>query len=193
MKNFQNEPLDIFQLPQFEKVTLNKLSDKYINVLHINMIILYFIGLVISLAYYFIAQKTNDFKFNFWLVVVGFSFFSLIYVYQYFFYKTKKYCFREQDVIHKCGLISETTTIIPFNKMQHIALNQGWISRLFHLAHLQFFTAGGSSIDLSIPGLPFEEAEKYRAYVLSFISQKEAIEQTIDNPQSAVANDDTEL
>lgn len=193
METFQNEPLDIFQLPQFEKVTLNKVSDKYIKVLHINMTILYLIGILLSMAYYFIAKKTEDLTFNVWLIIIGFSFFSLIYLYQFFYFKTKKYCFREQDVIYKRGLISETTTIVPFNKMQHIALHQGLVSRLFHLANLQFFTAGGSSIDLSIPGLPFEEAEKYRAYVLAFISQKEFQENPIENPQNDVVNDDTEF
>lgn len=192
-ETFQNEPLDVFKLPQFETISLNKLSDKYINVLHINMLLIYFFVLMLAFAYFFVAEKMTEVPFNFWFIVMGYIFFILVHIYQFFYYKSKRYCMREKDVIYKSGIISETTTIVPFNKMQHIALNQGWISRVFKLANLQFFTAGGSSIDLSIPGLTFQEAERYRAYALSFISQQEIAEKTIADDQIADKKDESDL
>lgn len=192
-ETFQNEPLDVFKLPQFETISLNKLSDKYINVLHINMLLIYFALLILAIAYFFVAEIKPEVPFNFWFIVIGYVFFILMHIYQFFYFKTKRYCMREKDVIYKSGLISETTTIVPFNKMQHIALNQGWVSRLFNLANLQFFTAGGSSIDLSIPGLTFQEAESYRAYALSFISQQVTAQETLEDNQKANEKDESDL
>lgn len=190
IETFENKPLELRNLPQFEKVDLIHISNKYVKVIHINMIFTYFILICLSIAYYFLSSFNPEIEFKPIFPVLILSLFLVIHVYNFFYNKTKKYCFRAHDVIYKRGLISEITTIVPFNKMQHIALNQGWISRMNQLATLQFFTAGGSSIDLSIPGLPVEEAMRYQSFVLNFISQnvekseepiKEMNENTISN------------
>lgn len=65
-------------------------------------------------------------------------------------------------------MISETTTIIPFNRVQHVALHQGFISRKLGLASVELFTAGGSSSDLEIPGLLLADAQ----IIKNLVSQK---------------------
>lgn len=172
-ENFSNEAIDVFQLPQFEKVSLNKVSDKYINILHINMFIGFFIFLLLSISYYIVSIFNEKLIFKFWTIIIVFIVFVFIYLFQFFYFKTRRYAFRSHDVIYKHGLLSETTTIVPFNKMQHITLNQGWISRIYGLADLEFYTAGGGSVDMSISGLKKEDAEKYQAFVLSFLNQKD--------------------
>lgn len=172
-ENFDNEAIDVFQLPQFENITLNKVSDKYINILHINMFIVFFIVLLLSIGYYIVSIFKEKLIFKFWPIIIVFIVFVSIYLFQFFYFKTRRFVFRNHDVIYKRGLLSETTTIVPFNKMQHIALNQGWISRIYGLADLEFYTAGGGSVDMSISGLKKEDAEKYQVYVLSFLNQNE--------------------
>ena len=45
-------------------------------------------------------------------------------------------------------------------------MSQGPIERLFGLSNLHVFTAGGSSSDISIPGLTQVEANRIKEYIL---------------------------
>ena len=88
------------------------------------------------------------------------------------FYK-RSYAIRERDIIYRRGLLSTTTTIIPFTRIQHVALNEGFIARYYGLAQLQIYTAGGSSSDLKISGLSKEDAEKIKSVIMLEIVKKE--------------------
>ena len=48
-------------------------------------------------------------------------------------------------------------------------MHQGLFSRYFGLASLELFTAGGSSTDLEINGLTFEEAQRYKIWIIQKI------------------------
>ena len=168
MNEFTNNPIDITQLPKFEEVQLKGLNPKYITVLLFNFSL--FLILVIggfSTLFYF---KQDAFSNMIWMtVVVGIVLFlaGLVLFTKFSFHK-KGYAFREHDAIYKSGLISETTTIIPFNRVQHVALHQGFISRKLGLASIELFTAGGSSSDLEIPGLLLADAQ----IIKNLVSQK---------------------
>jgi membrane protein YdbS with pleckstrin-like domain len=56
-------------------------------------------------------------------------------------------------------------TSVPFNRIQHSEINQGPLDRAYNLASLNIYTAGGSSSDLTIPGLPYDQAVKLREFV----------------------------
>jgi membrane protein YdbS with pleckstrin-like domain len=102
-------------------------------------------------------------------ILVGIVLFLVgLVVFTKFSFQKKGYAFREHDAIYKSGLISETTTIIPFNRVQHVALHQGFISRKLGLASVELFTAGGSSSDLKIPGLLLSDAQ----LIKNLVSQK---------------------
>lgn len=168
MNEFSNNPIDLTQLPKFEEVQLKGLNPKYITVLLFNFSL--FLILVIggfSTLFYF---KQDAFSNMIWMtVVVGIVLFlaGLVLFTKFSFHK-KGYAFREHDAIYKSGLISETTTIIPFNRVQHVALHQGFISRKLGLASIELFTAGGSSSDLEIPGLLLADAQ----IIKNLVSQK---------------------
>lgn len=168
MNEFSNNPIDLTQLPKFEEVQLKGLNPKYITVLLFNFSL--FLILVIggfSTLFYF---KQDAFSNMIWMtVVVGIVLFlaGLVLFTKFSFHK-KGYAFREHDAIYKSGLISETTTIIPFNRVQHVALHQGFISRKLGLASIELFTAGGSSSDLEIPGLLLADAQ----LIKNLVSQK---------------------
>jgi membrane protein YdbS with pleckstrin-like domain len=87
--------------------------------------------------------------------------------------------------VYKSGLISETTTIVPFQRIQHVALHQGLFSRFFGLASLELFTAGGSSTDLHISGLLLEEAQRYKIWIVEKIDalneQDEVVTDVVTN------------
>ncbi len=60
---------------------------------------------------------------------------------------------------------------IPFNRIQHTEISRGPIERKYELSTLKIYTAGGSTSDLSIPGLEAEEAEQLK----EFVAKKAAI------------------
>jgi len=82
-------------------------------------------------------------------------------------FRRKQYALRTHDLTYQRGLIRFTVTSIPFNRVQHCEVGQGALERLFELAHLKVYTAGGSSSDLTIPGLPPERASRIKDYVLA--------------------------
>lgn len=168
MNEFTNNPIDITQLPKFEEVQLKGLNPKYITVLFFNfsLLLILVIGGFSTLFYF----KQDAFSNTIWMsILVGLVLFLAgLVMFTKFSFQKKGYAFREHDAIYKSGLISETTTIIPFNRVQHVALHQGFISRKLGLASVELFTAGGSSSDLEIPGLLLADAQ----IIKNLVSQK---------------------
>lgn len=78
----------------------------------------------------------------------------------------KGYAVRDRDIVYKDGVFWRTVTAIPFNRIQHVEKSSTPLDRRFQLATLQLFTAGGSSGDLKIHGLPAKTAEKMRVFIL---------------------------
>ena len=168
MNEFTNNPIDIAQLPKFEEVQLKGLHPKYINVLLFNFFLLLILVIVGFSALFYFNQ--DAFSSAIWMaILVGLVLILVgLVVFTKFSFQKKGYAFREHDAIYKSGLISETTTIIPFNRVQHVALHQGFISRKLGLASIELFTAGGSSSDLEIPGLLLADAQ----IIKNLVSQK---------------------
>lgn len=88
-------------------------------------------------------------------------------------FKRKKYALREKDLIYKSGYIWRWETTIPFNRIQHAEVRQGPIERLFGLARLSVFTAGGGASDLSISGLLLKDAETIKSFLLKKTAHNE--------------------
>lgn len=84
------------------------------------------------------------------------------------------YALREHDITHKHGVIFRVVTTIPFNRMQHCEISRGPVESAFGLATLRVFTAGGSSSDLSIEGLPVEEAQRIKEFITGKIGENTA-------------------
>ena len=168
MTKFINEIIEINELPNFEELQLNRLHPNYLKVMLFNFSLLFlvFLGGCLILLFLNPFHWTNKFNYLITLIVIMFSVLSVFFIRLRF--KKIGYIFRTHDAIYKSGLISETTTIIPFNRVQHVALHQGFISRKLGLASIELFTAGGSSSDIEIPGLLLEQAQKIK----NLVSQK---------------------
>lgn len=80
-------------------------------------------------------------------------------------YRRRSYALREKDLTYKKGWIFNSMVTIPFNRIQHTEISRGPIERRFELSTLKIYTAGGSTSDLSIPGLEVEEAQQLKDYV----------------------------
>lgn len=85
----------------------------------------------------------------------------------------KAYALRQLDIQYRSGYIWQEETIIPFNRIQHCEINRGPLERLFNLASLKVYTAGGSSSDLTIPGLRPEIAQDLKNFIVGNASSYE--------------------
>lgn len=165
MSEFINPTIDISTLPKFEETKLKPLQKAFFNVMLIQFAIFYLILLAGMVAMYFI-DKQHFFRDNFiYLFLVWTVLLILNFLYLKISFAKKGFALREHDVIFKTGVVSETTTIVTNNRVQHVALHQGMLSRFFGLASIELFTAGGSASDLKINGLLLEDAKKIKESV----------------------------
>ncbi|MFK7926259.1 MAG: PH domain-containing protein [Bacteroidia bacterium] len=89
-------------------------------------------------------------------------------------YHRKAYSLRAHDLSYRSGWLWHKLTTVPFSRVQHVEVDQGPIERALELATLKIFTAGGSSSDLSIPGLSPEKAKEMKSFILQKITGHDA-------------------
>lgn len=83
-------------------------------------------------------------------------------------FKRKQYALRQSDIIYQSGWLFRTTTVVPYNRIQHISLHEGWLARKYQLANIKLYTTGD---DLEIPGIPKEIAQKMQQLILNKIGE----------------------
>jgi len=170
MDNFTNETIDTTQLPRFEEVVFTPLQPSYWKVTLLNLSILFVIiwaGLVLNFIFNeeFISYRIES-------IIGGIVLTALILFFSRLAFRKKGFAFRQHDVLYRSGVISTNTIVIPYNRVQHVALNEGITSRYFGLATVQIFTAGGSSSDIEIPGIKKEQAENIKQLLMGKIQKQ---------------------
>lgn len=172
MENFTNETIDTRQLPKFEEVNFTNLHPKYIWVVLINLAL--FIGILILVPILVSMFKPELFSGRVWLIIGAvIPIFSVLLVaFSIIGFKKKGFVFREHDVLFKHGIIATNTIVIPYNRVQHVALHEGLFSRYFGLTKIEIFTAGGSSSDIEIPGIEKEQAENIKQLLMGKIQKQ---------------------
>lgn len=168
-QKFDNKQLFDLEIPDFEDLELIPVSSKYFNIIVLNNILFsLFVLAGFSVAYFF-------FRHIFSLPQIWISFTVLVLLIAYFFlnavigFKYRKYAVRENDLVYQQGWLKRTLIIVPFNRIQHIKVEQGWLSKILKLKSISVFTSGVDSGDLSIKGLPEETAEGINDLILKNI------------------------
>lgn len=191
MESFTNTSIDTRQLPQFEAVTFQPLENDYKKVLFFNIAVLAFILIAIFGVFLIINPDlitgTVLLSAIFGIIVV----IALTFLFGLLSLQKKGYAFRQHDVLFKSGIIATTITIIPYNRVQHVALHQGPVSRKLDLAMIEIFTAGGSGSDIRIAGIRKDEAEKIKQLVMAkLISETRiAISEPMEDATETPSND----
>lgn len=170
MDTFSNQTINTSTLPRFEDVVFTPLQPKYWRVLLISILITLVIFSMIAAVSLYFTPDNQEFILQTFGSLIGF--FSIIIIFSRLSFSRKGYAFREHDVLFKSGVIATTTTIVPYNRIQHVALHEGFISRKYNLAEIQIFTAGGSGSDLEIPGIAKEEAENIKQLLMGKIKKQ---------------------
>ncbi len=171
MKEFTNTTVSFDTLPEFESVPFKPLNKHYLNVVYISNAMVSVL-LATGLTLLIVFNETVRENVILWVTLLVVLIVLLFWLSNISFRK-KGYALREKDVLFRKGILSTTTTAIPFNRIQHVALHEGVFSRMYQLSELQVYTAGGSSSDLHIPGLPREEAERIKSFLLNQIEMLE--------------------
>ena len=176
MEEFTNSTVSFDSLPKFELVPFQPLNKNYLNVVYISNAI-FSVVLAVGLTLFILFNETVRENVILWISILVLLI-ALLFWTSNISFRKKGYALREKDILFRKGILSTTTTVIPFNRIQHVALHEGVFSRMYQLSELQVYTAGGSSSDLHIPGLPREEAERIKTFLLNNISvlEKESIE-----------------
>ena len=177
MEGFTNETIETAALPRFEEVILTPLNKAYYRIMLFNITFFHAIaGAGIGCLLYFSADIARLWyiPFSGWVISL-----ILALIISYISFKNKGFAFRTHDVIYRSGAIAISTIIIPYNRVQHVALHEGWLSRRFGLAAIEIFTAGGSNSDVTIPGLEKEHAEKIKLLLMGKVLNLQADEQQL--------------
>lgn len=164
MTEFTNEVIELDQLPKYQEVSLNAPDLNYWKVILINIFILFGIaatGLTTLILFVDEVRPYRSYSVGALLII-----FTLIFLLYRAGFKKRGYALREKDIIYKSGIIAESTAIIPLNRIQHVALDEGMFSRIFKLATLQIYTAGGSSGHIHIAGIPVDQAKSIKEALL---------------------------
>ncbi|NGY38739.1 PH domain-containing protein [Flavobacterium sp. XN-5] len=170
MENFSNETIDTTQLPKFEEVQFSVLHSDYWKVSLLNVIIFFLItGTGLGLLLFFNRELL---VFAVEISVAYFVLLSIVLLLSRISFKKKGFAFRTHDVLFRYGIIATNTIVIPYNRVQHVALHEGLLSRYFGLAKVEVFTAGGSSSDIEIPGIKKEQAENIKQLLMGKIQKQ---------------------
>lgn len=173
MDNFSNSVILPSDLPEINQESFNALDKNYLKISLIRTLIFALLLIGGFLAFLILSEE----KIPGFVLAIIISVISILIIYSLAItilgFPRKGYLVRENDVSFKKGLIAYKQTSVPFNRIQHVEVNQGILAKIFKLSSVKIYTAGGTASDLSIPGLPVETAHKLKAFLSEKISEHE--------------------
>lgn len=176
---FTNDQIILNQLPDFEQLDYQPLEKDYKKVIYISRLIFWMILVIaFSVSLFFWVEIQPFWYYGFGILLVW-ALLSFAFVEKIF--NTKSFALRHYDIIFKSGWIVLETTLIPFNRVQHVEIQEGLLMRIYDLATLKIFTAGGAMSDLKISGLKKVEAEKIKAFITQKITEELILESNTED------------
>lgn len=170
---FTNAQIDVQELPRLEELSFSPIEKQDLTASLIGTGILWLFLFIVAIIFI----QLNELNYPSWWNSLGLGVISLFAVlhliYDYFAYSRKGYAIRMRDIIFRKGVFWKSITSVPFSRIQHCEVKEGPIDRLFKLASLHLYTAGGSSSDLKIPGLKPSKANDIKQFVLKKIKSEE--------------------
>lgn len=168
---FKNEQINLEELPTVDAVSYKSISKTYLKVLLANRIIVFSIMLI---ALFLVKAYTNNMNFerSFSVFVIALLVvFVLNIVLVILSFSKRQYALRTHDIIYTKGLLVNTVTTLPFIRIQHIEISRSFLARKLNLATLNIYSAGSSGENLSIKGLPLEDANRLNDHITSKLNE----------------------
>jgi len=186
---FSNDQVNLTALPKIEDIVFQSIEANYYKVFYIKWLLIA-LGFIAACSVFWIVnsvvlaqldQAPLVFQYLTETLLTAISIYLLLFGCFWWSLKKKGYALREHDVVFRQGIIATDILIIPFNRIQHIAIHSGLLSRWFGLATLQVFTAGNHVGDLSIPGLDLSMAQQMKEVVLRSIQKEPFVENRFED------------
>jgi len=165
---FENLKIDIDQIPSLAQEDFEPLREDYLYMRMSSRILFLLVAAGVGAMFSLFAKL----YFGYWLYPI-LGLILLVIIYEPLAFKIKGYLLRDHDISYKTGLFFFRQTTVPFNRIQHCEYNQSFIGRLFDIASVKVFTAGGNTSDLSVSGLSKERAIKLRDHITKLSSAHE--------------------
>lgn len=170
---FQNNAIDLTTLPQLDDTPMESLSPSYLKVSYLGSVIFFLILAAILIGIHFFAK----FDIPTWIIWtaggIWFLWLVLSMWHTYEDFQIQGFAIRERDLTYRSGVFFRSTTVIPYNRIQHAEVKQGPIERKFNLQRLEIYSAGGDGSDLYIPGLPSKRADQLKDYIIEKAGKNE--------------------
>ena len=172
-KSFSNSLLKIDDLPQWENIEYESLAKVAPWEPFFQWGIAFLVFLLVVSGTFFVPFIPLFISLCALLTVL--LLFAILQWHNFAAHKVRGVALREKDIIFKKGLFWRRSTLLPFNKVQHIEIHRNPIERKLGLSSLKIYTAGGSGVDLQIRGLENARAEKIKQFILEK-SKKEIVD-----------------
>lgn len=167
--SFSNLPIPEEGLPQVQSVPLKHIHPDYLKTLRMTWLITFTILLAGVITLYVLVNELQ----NGFAIAIGMVAYLLVTCFTVIAgtrsFKRKKYAVREKDILYSTGWLFQSLHMVPFNRLQHCAVNMGPIEREFGLASVSLYTAASEGKDITIHGLKQEEAEQIRNLIIQQI------------------------
>lgn len=152
---------------------MESLSPSYLKVSYLGTMVFFIFLAIVLTAVRFFAQFDIPFRIELAMVGVWLLLFVLSLWHTYEDFQIQGFAIRERDLTYRSGVFFRSTTVIPYNRIQHAEVKQGPIERRFDLQRLEIYSAGGQGSDLYIPGLPGNRADQLRDYIIEKVGKHE--------------------
>ena len=90
-------------------------------------------------------------------------------------YRNWSYQVWEHQLWAERGVLSRTTSVIPYVRIQHVDTRQDVFERALGIARVVVFTAGIRGAELVLPGVPTTEAERLRDHLAGLAGVEHAV------------------
>ena len=159
---FQNNAVTSY--PEITQTDFKSINKRYFKVIVIQTTLIFTV-LFIAIVFMNYKDLFQWFEYSVWLYVMLSVIFMVILFLKIIGFKKRKYAVREKDISYKKGVFFRSLTTVPFNRIQHIEIDQGPVARYFGLVALSVFTAGDSSDDLKVSGLLKKDAVQIKEFI----------------------------
>lgn len=167
--NFSNNQIDIEQLPKTEEISYTQVEERYKKVLYGSYSLLWGILAAVAIVGGFLFDK---WRISLWAAAVLFLVVLVVMLAATGkIYEFMGYAIRENDICMRRGLFLKKHIVVPFNRIQHITVEQGPLARAFGLASLKVYSAAGELNDFVLDGITKERADEMKQYILEQIKR----------------------
>jgi membrane protein YdbS with pleckstrin-like domain len=162
----ENKQIDVSALPQVNTISFTKAENAYLKIIVFNRALFSLILLIALLVVLYFNKHNNHiniYSITGLAIWILFATGNILIAKKLF--NQRGFAVRENDIVFKKGWLFNSTTIIPYNKIQHINITVSIVERVVGLATLQIHTAAQSFNGLNIRGIKFAEAEKLKEFI----------------------------